>query len=94
MHPPADNKGDLMGSPMCPPPPLVDPLSLEALDNDNNQLATGVSKAGGGWKESIDDHSTTMAGADKQQERVVDNDGSNKEGKGAKGDGDGNECGR
>jgi hypothetical protein len=31
----------------------VDPLSLEALDNNNNQPAMGASKAGGGWQESI-----------------------------------------
>ncbi len=37
------------------PPLLVDPLRLEELDNDNNQPATGATKAGGGWKESIDE---------------------------------------
>jgi hypothetical protein len=29
---------------------------------DNNQLATGASKAGGGWQESINNHTTTTAG--------------------------------
>jgi hypothetical protein len=28
----------------------------------NNQLTMGASKVGGGWQESIDDHTTTMAG--------------------------------
>jgi hypothetical protein len=28
----------------------------------NNQLATGASKAGGGWRESVKDHTTTTAG--------------------------------
>jgi len=31
------------------PTPLMDRLSLEAPDNHDNQLATGVTKAGGGW---------------------------------------------
>ncbi len=34
----------------------------------NNQLATGASKAGGGWQESIDNHRAMTAGDDKQQE--------------------------
>ncbi len=37
---------------------------------------------------------TTMVGDDKQQERAVDDDGSNKEGEGEKSYGDGNEGGR
>ncbi len=37
---------------------------------------------------------TTMVGDDEQQERVVDDDGSDKVGEGGKGDGDGNEGGR
>jgi hypothetical protein len=75
------------------PPPLANPLSLEALDNDNNQLATGASKAGSGRQESIDDHTAMTAGNDKQQEHAADDDGSNEEGKGGKGDNDGNEGG-
>jgi hypothetical protein len=71
----------------------VDPLSLEALENDSNQLATEASKAGGGWQESIDNHSTMTVGNDKQQEHDTDDDGSNKEGEGGKGDGDSNEGG-
>jgi hypothetical protein len=54
MHRPANNKADLMGSPMCPPSPLLmDPLSLEALNNHDNQPALGATKAGGGWQESV-----------------------------------------
>jgi hypothetical protein len=54
---------------------------------------TGASKVGGGWQESIDDHTTTTAGNDKRRERAVDDEGSNKEGKGGKGDGDYNKVG-
>jgi hypothetical protein len=62
---------------------------------NNNQPATGLTKAGGGWRESINqgDRMTTMVGNNKQQECVADDDGSNKKGKGGKGDGDGNEGG-
>ncbi len=38
-------------------------------------------------------HTTTMVGNDKRQERAADADGSNKEGKGGQGDGDRNEGG-
>jgi hypothetical protein len=31
------------------PTPLMDPLSLEASDNHDNQPAMGATKAGGGW---------------------------------------------
>ncbi len=34
----------------------------------NNQLATGASKAGGGWQESVDNHTAMTVGDDKQQE--------------------------
>jgi hypothetical protein len=37
------------------------------------------------------DHTTTMVGDNKQQEHAADGDGSNKEGKDGKGNGDGNE---
>ena len=30
-------------------------MRLEALDNSSNQPATGATKAGGGWQESIDE---------------------------------------
>jgi hypothetical protein len=52
---------------------------------NNNQLATGESKAGSGWQESVDNHMTMMASNDKQQEHAADDEGSNKEGKGSKG---------
>ncbi len=58
---------------------------------NNNQLATGASKAGGGWQESIDDYTTTTAGKYEQQEHAADDEGNNKEGKGGKIDSDGNE---
>ncbi len=31
----------------------MDPLRLEALDNHDNQPATGAKKTGGGWQEGI-----------------------------------------
>jgi hypothetical protein len=76
------------------PSPMVDPLSLKALNNDNNQLATGASKAGSGWQESINDRRTTTVGNNEQQEHAADDDRSNNKGKGGKDDGDGNEGGR
>ncbi len=36
----------------------MDPLPLEALDNYDNQPATGATKMGGGWQEDIDKAST------------------------------------
>jgi hypothetical protein len=56
-----------------------------------NKLATGASKVGTGWQESANDHTTTMAGKDKQQKHAVDDEGRKEEGKGGKEDGDGNE---
>ncbi len=40
------------------PPLLTDPLSLEALDNHDNQPATGATKVGSGWGESINKATT------------------------------------
>ncbi len=40
------------------PPPLIDPLHLEALDNHDNQPATGAMKTGGGWQEGINKATT------------------------------------
>ena len=40
------------------PPPLMDPLRLEASDNHDNQPATGATKTGGGWQEGIDEATT------------------------------------
>jgi hypothetical protein len=59
----------------------------------NIQLAKGVSKAGGGWQGSINNHTTMTTGDDEQQERAVNDEGSNKGGKGGKGDGDGDKGG-
>jgi hypothetical protein len=54
---------------------------------------TGASKVGGGWQESIDHHRITTVSNNEQQERAADDECSNKEGKGGKGDGDYNEGG-
>ncbi len=43
---------------------------------------------GGGWQESINDHTTTTAGDDKQRDHAADVEGSNKEGEGGKGYGE------
>ncbi len=40
------------------PPPLIDPLHLEASDNHDNQPAMGATKTGGGWQEGIDEATT------------------------------------
>ncbi len=48
---------------------------------------------GGGWQESIDHHRITTVSNNEQQERAADDECSNKEGKGGKGDGDYNEGG-
>jgi hypothetical protein len=55
---------------------------------DPLQLAKGESKVGGGWQESVDDHTTTVAGEEEQCEHAADVEGSDKEGKGGKGDGE------
>jgi hypothetical protein len=52
-----------------------------------------VSKVGGGWQESLDDHMTMTLGNYNQQEHAADDEGSDKEGKGSKDNGDGNEGG-
>ncbi len=57
---------------------------------NNNQPATGASKVDGGWRESVDNHTSTMAGNDEQYEHAADVEGSDKGGKGGNGDG---ECG-
>jgi hypothetical protein len=48
---------------------------------------------GSGWQKSIDNHTTTTVGKDKQCERAADDEGSDKEGQGSKGDSDYNEGG-
>jgi hypothetical protein len=40
------------------PPPLMDPLILEALDNHDNQPVTGATKVSGGWQESVNKATT------------------------------------
>ncbi len=42
-----------------------DPLLSAAEVKSNNQLAAGMPKAGGGWQESVNDHTATMVGDDK-----------------------------
>ncbi len=68
---------------MAPDPPLF----VGEVKN-NNQLAMGASRVGSGWQESIGNHMTMRAGDKEQQEHVANDEGSNKEGKGGKGDGD------
>jgi hypothetical protein len=58
---------------MAPDPPQ----SMGEVKN-NNQLATRLSKGGGGWQESINNHTITTGGDNKGQERVVDDEGSSK----------------
>jgi hypothetical protein len=53
-----------------------------------SQLAAGASKVGVGWQESVNNHRTMTEGDDEQQERAADVEGSNKEGKGSKGNGE------
>jgi hypothetical protein len=45
-------------------------------------------KVDSGWQQSVDDHTTMIAGDDKKRERAVDVAGSNKEGKGSTGNGE------
>ncbi len=48
-------------------------------------------KAGGGWQESINDHTATTVGDDKQQERALNDVGNDKDFEGGKGNGDNEE---
>ncbi len=48
----------------------------------NNQLVVGMPKAGRGWQESVDNHTTTMVGDDEQQERARNDEGNNEDGEG------------
>ncbi len=60
------------------------------------QLTSDGTNKGGQWlsrEHRQGNHMTTMVGDNKQQERAADDDGSDKEGKGGKGDGEGNEVG-
>ena len=72
---------------MDPDPPLS-----AAEVKSNNQLAAGMPKAGGGWRESINDHTaTTLVGDDKRRERARDDEGNDEDCEGGKGDGDNEE---
>jgi hypothetical protein len=71
---------------MAPDPP---PSVAEV--KSNNQLAAGMPKAGGGWRESVDDHTATTVGDDEQRERARDDEGNDEDCKGGKGDGDNEE---
>ncbi len=41
-----------------------------------------------GWQESINNHTATMAGDNKQREHAADVEGNDEEGEGGKGDGE------
>ena len=67
------------------PPPSVGEVK------SNNQLATGASKARGGWQESIDNHTATTVGDDERREGARDDEGNDEDCEGGKGDGDNKE---
>ncbi len=48
-------------------------------------------KAGGGWRESVNDHTAMTVGNGKQQERARDDEGNDEDGEGGKGDGNNKE---
>jgi hypothetical protein len=56
---------------MAPDPPIC------GRGENNNQLATGASKAGSSWQESIKEHMTMTAGNNKQQDSAADDEGNN-----------------
>ncbi len=57
----------------------------------NNQLAAGMPKAGGGWQESIDNHTAMTVGNNERRERACDDEGNDEDCEGGKGDGDNEE---
>jgi hypothetical protein len=59
-------------------------------EGEQQSTSDGIDK-GGRWRRG--NHMTTMVGDNEQRERAADDDGSVKEGKGGKGDGEGNEVG-
>ena len=63
-----------------------------ATEGEQQSTSDGIDK--GGWwlarERRRGDHTTTTVGDDERQERAADDDGSDKEGKGGQGDGDGN----
>jgi hypothetical protein len=71
---------------MAPDPPLS-----AGEVKSNNQLAVGMPKAGSGWQESVNNHTATMVGDNKQQEHALDDVGNNKDCEGDKGNGDSEE---
>ncbi len=44
----------------------LDPPTTVGEVKNNNQLATGASKAGSGWQESVNDHTITAVANNKQ----------------------------
>jgi hypothetical protein len=71
---------------MAPDPP---PSAGEVKSND--QLAVGMPKAGGGWQESVEDHTATTVGDGERQECAHDDEGDDKDGEGGKSDGNNKE---
>jgi hypothetical protein len=71
---------------MAPGPP-----PSEGEVKSKNQIAVGMPKAGGGWQESVDDHTATTVGDSERRERARDDEGNDKDGKGSKGDGNNKE---
>ncbi len=69
------------------------PLSVAEVKS-NNQLAAEMPKAGGGWRESVDDHMATMVGDNERREHARDEEGNNKDCEGSKDDGDNEEGAR
>jgi hypothetical protein len=72
-------------------------MATRAMVTEGEQQSTsdGIDK-GGQWparERQQGDHMTTTVGNDERQERAADDDGSDKEGKGGQGNGDGNEGG-
>jgi hypothetical protein len=64
-------------------------------EGKKQSTSDGINK-GGRWlarERQQGNHTTTTVGDDERQERAVDDDGSNKEGKDGQGDGDGDEGG-
>ncbi len=71
---------------MAPDPPLS-----AGEVKSNNQLAVGMPKAGGGWRESFNDHTAMTVGDNEQQEHALNDVGNDEDCEGGKGDGDNKE---
>jgi hypothetical protein len=50
-----------------------------------------MSKVGGGWQESVNNHTATTVGDDERRVRACDDEGNNEDCEGSKGDGDNEE---